>query len=166
MPKSTISMKNNLINLKRSTFTHLMVIGLIVMSYSCSDSSDDNDNTPKATKVTITSMVPDSPATIKYYQGSLSEADKRIQINYDYSVVEPDGVRIWIEPYITPPHPEYQIFYSPSPLFQETGIRTVYASVKSEAPSVVVDKLIIKIRDLDQNVISETMVDVNYTFSD
>jgi hypothetical protein len=159
-------MKNNVINLKRSTFTHLMVIGLMFNSFSCSDSSDDGDNTPKATKVTITSMVPASPATIKYYQGTLSDVGKRVQINYDYSIVEPDGVRIWIEPYITPPHPEYQIFFSPSPLFQETGIRTVYVSVKSEAPSVVVDKLIIKIKDLDQNVISETMVDVNYTFSE
>jgi hypothetical protein len=159
-------MKNKIINPLRSTFVFIIIIGLMVISYGCGDNGDDGDNIPKITKVTITSMDPASPATVNYYQGTLSAPDKRVQINYDYSVAEPDGSRIWIKPYITPPHPEYQIYFSPSPLFQETGTRTVYASVKSEASSVIVDKLIIEIRDIDQNVISETMVDVNYTFSE
>jgi hypothetical protein len=152
-------------NFLKRPFTIIILIGLVVISFSCDD--DDDDDVPKVTNVTITSMVPASPATINYYQGSLSAADKRVQVIYDYTVVESVGVRIWIEPYITPPHPEYQIFYSPSPLFvEETGTRTVYFSVKSDAPSVVVDKLKIIIRDVDQKIISEKMVDVNYTFSE
>ena len=135
------------------------MILLTLLLFRC---NDDDDGGPKGSSIKITSMTPASPAMLKYYE-TASEND-HVRIVYNYAVIEPNGVRIWIKPKSTATI-NYKYLYSPSKIYKGTGTNSVIVSVKSEDESVVVDKLMLTIYDPQTEVRSEDSVAVNYTFS-
>jgi hypothetical protein len=135
------------------------MILLTLLLFGC---SDEDDGGPKASSVEILSMTPASPATLKYYE--TASANDHVRIVYNYSVIEPDGARIWIQPASTTAT-DFKYFYSPSKIYKGTGTNSVIVGVKSENESVIVDKLMIKIFDPQSQVSSLDSVVVNYTFS-
>ena len=152
--------------MKKKVFTPMQIlasIAIISLTVMLSGCGDDDDNGPKVTSIDIKSMSPNSPATLKYYQTAEND---RITIIYDYTVVEPDGARIWIKPHSTT-SPSYDFFYTGSSVLKGTGSRAVIVSIESDEPSVIVDELEIKIVNHDHSkVISESTVDVNFTFKE
>ena len=152
-------MKLKLFTTPKQFVAYASMILLILTLFGC---SDDDDGGPKASSIEIISMTPASPATLKYYQ--TTSINDHVRIVYNYSVIEPNGVRIWIEPASTTAS-NYKWFYSPSKLYKGTGTNSVIVSVKSDDESVVVDKLILTLYDPQSQVTSEDSVDVNYTFS-
>jgi hypothetical protein len=135
------------------------IILLTLMLPGC---SDDDDGGPKASSIDILSMTPASPATLKYYE--TASVNDHVRIVYNYSVIEPNGVRIWVEPASTTAT-NYKFFYSPSKIYKGTGTNSVIVSVKSEDESVLVDKLMLIIYDPESQDRSQDSVAVNYTFS-
>lgn len=134
----------------------VMVLIFITAITSCSKSDDE---TPAAAinKVAINSITPNTPASLKF--------DEEVIINYDYEIADPDGGRIWVQPYtngdITPKYS-----YTSSPLLSGKGSRTVMISITSGADSVIVDQLKLKIATADgKQTVSESFENVNYTFS-
>lgn len=112
------------------------------------DSGGDTD----VNNVTITAISPGSPVF-----------NEIVTITYDYKIDDPDGVRIWVQPYTNGSiSPGYS--YTSSPLITGNGSRTVRMSVvRGEA--IVVDQLAIKIANADgTELISERFENVNYTF--
>ena len=138
---------------------YVSMILLTVLLFGC---TDDHDATPKASTIKITSMTPASPAKLKYYE--TASINDYVRIVYNYSVIEPNGVRIWIEAASTTDS-NYNSFYSPSKIYKGTGSNSVIVSVKSDDESIVVDKLILTIYDPQSEVTYEDSVVVNYTFS-
>jgi hypothetical protein len=121
------------------------------------------DDDAKPTEVEIVSMTPASPASLKYYETATND---RVSITFNYVVVEPDGVRIFIQP-VSTAGGQGTIHYTPSPVFKGTGSKTVTVSVESNQVSVLIDRIKILIKSADQTaVISEKFVDVSFTFSD
>jgi hypothetical protein len=134
----------------RKVFRTLIVLTIII--YGCGG----DDAEPKITKVDIVSMAPASPANLKYGDD--------VQITYNYVVTEADGARIFIQGVSDGTGTTY---YSPSPVYKGEGSKTVTVSVISDEPSFLVEQLRIKIVNPAQtSVISETFVDVSFTFSD
>jgi len=121
----------------------------------------DDEGKPKASAIKIISMTPASPATLKYYK---TDDNDHVRIVYNYSVVEPDGVRIWIEPLSTTAS-NYDIFYSPSKVYTGEGTNSVIVAVKCDEEKLVIDKLILTIFDPKAQVSTKDSVDVNYTFT-
>ena len=151
-------MKRNLVTPLKQFIAYASMILLTLVLFAC---SDDDDGGPNTSSIKITSMTPASPATLKYY--GTSEND-HVRIVYDYAVIEPNGVRIWIKPKSTTAI-NYKYVYSPSKICTGTGTNSVIVSVNSEDESLVVDKLILTIYDPQTEVRSEDSVAVNYTFS-
>lgn len=132
------------------------------------DTSGNNEITGGANEgddvtVTIKSMVPASPATLKFGDS--------IAVTYDYDVVRVSGVRIWIEPFTNDSLSQFNSF-SPSPVFKGKGTETVYVSI-TQGDSVVVDQLKTQINTpglillgvlLSSDSISESYEQVNYSF--
>jgi hypothetical protein len=152
-------MKLKLFTTPKQVVAYASMILLILLLFGC---SDDDDGGPKASSIEITSMTPASPATLKYYE--TASINDHVRIVYNYSVIEPDGVRIWIEPASTTAT-NFKWFYSPSKIYKGSGTNSVIVSVKSDNESVVVDKLMLTIYDPQSQVRSEDSVAVNYTFS-
>jgi hypothetical protein len=122
----------------------------------------DEDATPQVSKVDIVSMTPPSPASLKYYE---TDPNDRVQITFDYTITEPDGARIYIIP-VASAGGQGSLKYSPSGVYKGSGSKTVLISAESNQPSVLVDQIKILIKSHDQTeIISETFVDVSYTFS-
>ena len=138
---------------------HASMILLTLLLFGCSDGDDEG---PKASSIEITSMTPASPATLKYYE--TASINDHVRIVYNYSVIEPNGVRIWVEPASTTAT-NYKLFYSPSKIYKGTGTNSVIVSVESNDESIVVDKLMLIIYDPQSQVSSKDSVTVNYTFS-
>ena len=133
---------------------------LVVMCFALVSCGDDGPNA--TTGVIIKSMSPASPATLKYYQLA---ANDRITIEYDYLITQPDGARIWILGVAS--DGSTGSIYSPSSVYKGSGSRKVVLSYDSNEPSVHIEKLRIKIVNPDHSVtISETFVDVDYTFTE
>ena len=86
-------MKTKLFTTPKQFIAYGSMVLLTVMLLAC---SDDDDGGPKASSIDIISMTPASPATLKYYKSS--SINDHVRIVYDYSVIEPNGARIWIEP--------------------------------------------------------------------
>jgi hypothetical protein len=152
-------MKLKLFTTPKQIVAYASMILLTLLLFGC---SDDDDGGPKASSIEITSMTPASPATLKYYE--TASINDHVRIVYNYSVIEPNGVRIWVEPASTTAT-SFKFFYSPSKIYKGTGTNSVIVSVKSEDESVVVDKLMLIIYDPQSQVRSEDSVAVNYTFS-
>lgn len=137
------------------TIHKLIAAGLfVIILMGCS--KDDGPGEALVNKVTITSMSPQSPATLKF--------DEDVTITYSYEIGDPNGARIWVQPYsngaITPKYS-----YTSSPLFKGNGTRTVKISVSS-GDNTIVDQLNVEIADANgQETISESFQTVDYTFT-
>ena len=147
------TLKTNNLYIFRS-IRKLLLVSVIVLIFNCCDKDDSDSDT---SSVTITSISPESPASLSFGQ--------RVTIIYDYTVVEPEGVRIWVMPYTMGAiSPAYS--YTSSPLIKGTGSRTVGFSITS-GDSTVVDQIRIKIATANgQETISEFNEEVAYTFTD
>jgi hypothetical protein len=152
-------MKLKLFTTPKQSVAYASMILLTLLLFGC---SNDDDGGPKASSIEIISMTPASPATLNYYETAAT--DDHVRIVYNYSVIEPNGVRIWIKPASTTAT-NYHALYSPSKIYKGTGTNSVIVSVKSDDESVVVDKLILTIYDPQSEVTSEDSVVVDYTFS-
>ena len=126
---------------------------LLIPVFGC----NKNDDEPVVSTVTIVTLNPQSPASLSFGQ--------RVTISYDFEVLEPDGVRIWVMPYSNGTiSPKYS--YTSSPLFKGNGNREVSFTITSGDTEIVVDQLKIKIADsTGDNTISEYFETVNYTFT-
>ncbi|MGB5553286.1 MAG: hypothetical protein WBM83_01415 [Flavobacteriaceae bacterium] len=113
--------------------------------------------------VTIKSMAPVSPASLKF--------EEDVEVTYDYEVTRNDGARIWIFPFTNgnnTPHYKYEL----SPKYMGKGTQTVKFTV-TEGDSVVVDQLKIQIGtggySLLGTVFWDPLIDlyetVDYTFT-
>ena len=131
---------------------------LLVIFMSC---GSDNEGTP-VNDINITSMDPNSPATLDFYETSNSD---RVVIEYDYNISHPEGARIWIVPYTEGDASDGYV-YSNSGVYKGTGKREVLVSVEDPGTgSNHVDQLKISIANPDQSVqLLERFVDVDYTF--
>lgn len=152
-------MKLKLFTAPKQFVAYASMILLTLLLFGC---SDDDSGEPKASFINITSMTPPSPATLKYYE--TDPINDHVRIVYNYSVFEPNGVRIWIKPKSTTSG-NYKWLYSPSKIYKGAGTNSVIVSVISNDESVVVDKLMLTIYDPQSEVSSEDSVAVNYTFS-
>ena len=132
----------------------VLLVSVLVLIFNCCDKDDSDSDT---SNVTITSISPESPASLSFGQ--------RVTIIYSYKVVEPEGVRIWVMPYTMGAiSPAYS--YTSSPLIRGTGTRTVGFSITS-GDSTVVDQITIRIGTANgQETISEFNEEVKYTFTD
>ncbi len=137
--------------IRRMRKTSLLLV-LLALIFGCSK----NDDPEAASKVTIVTINPQSPASLSFGQ--------RVTISYDYEVLEPEGVRIWVMPYSDGLiSPKYS--YTSSPLFKGTGSRDVTFTITSGESEMVVDQLKIKIADSTGDVtILEYFETVDYTF--
>ena len=120
---------------------------------------------PIGASITIKSMEPASPATLKFGDS--------ITITYDYNVTRSLGARIWIQPFANGDLAPSSI-YSLSPVYKGTGTQTVYVSV-SEGDTTVVDQLKTQINTAGlillgvltaSDKLSESFEDVDYMFVD
>ncbi|MDV3307499.1 MAG: hypothetical protein LOY03_01610 [Cyclobacteriaceae bacterium] len=138
----------------------LCVLLLLVTFISC-NSDDDKGGTP-VNDIDITSVDPESPATLEFYETGASD---RVTIEYDYNISHPEGARIWIIPY-TDGDASEGFVYSSSGVFKGSGKRTVLVSVEDPGTGPThVDQLRISIKNPDQSVqLVERFVDVDYTF--
>jgi hypothetical protein len=143
------------------SFHGLCTLLLLVIFISCSG-DDDEDATPNVNDIEITSVDPESPATLDFYETSNTD---RVTIEYDYNISHPDGARIWVIPY-TDGDASDGFVYSSSGVFKGTGKRTVIVSVEDGGTGPThVDQLRISISDPDQTVdLLERFVDVDFTF--
>ncbi len=121
------------------------------------------ENDPIGASITIKSMEPASPATLKFGDS--------IAIAYDFNVTRSLGARIWIQPFangnLAP-----SSGYSLSPVYKGTGTQKVYVSV-SEGDTTVVDQLKTQINTAGlillgvltaSDKLSESFEDVDYMF--
>ena len=129
-----------------------------------SNSGNTSPNDPIGASISIKSIDPASPATLKFGDS--------IAITYDYNVTRSLGARIWVVPYadgdLAP-----SASYSLSPVYKGTGTETVYISV-SEGDTVMVDKLKTQINTAGfvllgvltgSTTLSESFEDVDYMFT-
>jgi len=125
---------------------------------------DDDDPTPKISTVEITEITPSSPASLTFFD---SGPNDRVEITYKYNVTEKEGVRIFVQPYTNGSLPPGALYFT-SPLFKGSGSRSVSISVEYENEDMVkVDQLKLTIVTSDATtVISEELIDVDFTFSD
>jgi hypothetical protein len=138
-----------------------VVILLFTIVAGCSDDSPTGPGIEQKTSVSINNLVPSSPASLKYYQTGVND---RVNVSFNYNVVEPSGVRIWIQPVDN--SPEGSVYYSPSPVYTGSGNKAVTVSVSSSEDTLHISQLRIKIKTPDQStLISESYIDVNYTFT-
>ena len=131
----------------------LLLLLLLSPIVGCSDDDDE----PEVSMVTIVNLDPQSPASLSFGQ--------RVTISYDYEVLEPNGVRIWVMPYSNgSASPKYS--YTSSPLFTGTGSRNVTITITSGDSAVVVDQLRIIIADRTGTAtITEFFESVEYTYN-
>jgi hypothetical protein len=135
-------------------FALIVTCSLLIFTSSCSD----DDSKPKNDLV-ITSMTPDSPATLDPYKTSSND---RVRIKYDYHISHPGGAQMWIIPYTNGSRsPGY--VYSSSTRFYGNGSREVLISFDG-TDKVNVDQLEITIYIPDENEEEERFIDVDYTF--
>jgi hypothetical protein len=128
---------------------------LLFLISSC---SDDEVVVPK-NELEITSISPDSPATLDPYKTS---ANDRVIIKYDYDIGHPGGAQMWIRPFTNGDNsPGY--VYSSSTRFYGKGSREVFISI-DKTTKVVVDQLKIIIYIPDDNIVDERFIDVDFTF--
>lgn len=136
----------------RAMFQFFTAVLLVSVLAGC---GKDKGIDPADNKVTLLTLSPISPATLNF-------GDK-VTITYDYEVVDPAGVRIWVQPYTNGSiSPKYS--YTSSPLFKDSGTKTVTISITS-GDITVVDQLKITIANADGSEdISTRYETVNYTF--
>lgn len=133
-----------------------IMVTLLTAQIGCSK-SDDGAPAAATNKVTIKSKTPNTPASLKF--------DEEVIIIYDYEIADPNGGRIWVQPYTGGSiSPKYS--YTSSPLLTGKGTRTVMISITSGTNTVVVDQLMLEIASADgKQTVSETFEAVNYSFS-
>ncbi len=140
------------------------ILVVIISGIFLSACSKDEDPKANVSKVTVTDISPESPATLKFYN---TGSNDRVVVSYTYTIVEKEGVRIFVQPYtngsLTPGY-----IYGASPLFTETGTRTVHFSVKdTNEPPVTVDQIRVAIITADATTkISDQFIDVDFEFGD
>ena len=153
------------------------LITIVALLASCSKDDDVNPqngtagntgNTGNANDgigvtVTVKSMVPESPAALKFGED--------VEVTFDYDITRSDGARIWVFPYTNDKYtPQYK--YEASPKYIGKGTKTVKFSV-SEGDSVVVDQLRIQIETGGYTLLGTVFWDpledlyepVSYTFT-
>lgn len=140
---------------------HGLCFLMLLVTFTACDSDNDDGGTP-VNEISITSVDPESPATLDFYETSNSD---RVVIEYDYNISHPEGARIWIVPY-TDGDASEGFVYSSSGVFKGTGKRTVLVSVQDPGTGPThVDQLQISIANPDQSVqLLERYIDVDYTF--
>jgi len=138
-------------------FRAVMLLFLVVSIFGCSKNDDgDTDSGPAQNKVTLKSLSPNTPSSLKF--------DEDVTIVYDYEIAESNGARIWVMPY-TNGGISSKYSYTSSPLFTGKGSKTVSISITS-GDTTIVDQLKIKIASADgEQTISETFESVDYTFT-
>ena len=113
--------------------------------------------------VTVTGMLPESPAALKFGED--------VEVTYDYNVTRTDGARIWVLPQTNGDNaPKLQ--YEGSPKFTGKGTKTVKFTV-AEGDSLVVDQVKIQIGTGGFNLLGTVFWDplddifelVDYTFT-
>jgi len=114
--------------------------------------------------VTLKSMEPASPATLKFGDS--------IAITYDYNITRSSGARIWIEPFTDNDFSPFNK-YTPSPVYMGKGTNTVHVSI-TEGDTTVIDQIKTQINKsglivlgalIGADPLSESFVTVNYTFT-
>jgi hypothetical protein len=121
----------------------------------------DDENSSNVNDIDITSISPESPATLKFYETS---SDDRVVIEYNYNIAHKEGARIWIIPYTDgDSSPGY--VYSSSPVYKGKGSKKVLVSVEGDTDPINVDQLLIYIEsDETEELLVERYVDVDYIF--
>ncbi len=131
------------------------------------ETTENNGNTGEEQEigvtVTLKSMVPESPAALKFGED--------VEVTFDYDVVRSDGARIWVYPFSDGNNsPKYK--YELSPKYSGKGTKTVRFSI-TEGDSVVVDQIKIQIGTGGYTLLGTVFWDpletiyesVNYTFT-
>ena len=146
----------------------LFALGLALLLTAISGCGDDDSPTglgvPAETGVSVVSITPSSPSILKYYQ---TASNDRVSIIYSYTVVEPSGARIWIQPSVwNAKEGSASVLYSPSPVYTGSGNKTVLVSAESSDDDTVhISQLEILIRNPStSDTISRSFIDVDYTF--
>lgn len=139
-------------------FARLNVFLIVILLQGC------GDDAPQQTRIEIKSFTPAQPATLKFHD---TDPNDQVTITYDYTVVEPQGARIWLKPESTESFAG-TIHYSPSPVLKGSGTRTVIISIfSSNKSSVPVDILEIIIINADTgDTIFEDNMTIDYTFTE
>ena len=147
-----------------SKVSPLSILTLLVFVLTCFTNCGDDDSPEASNQVTITSMDPPSPADLVFYQTAPS--NDRVSIEYNYTITNPDGARIWVQPYTNGSISD-DFLYSPSSVLQGSGSRSVIISIdQGSNAQVEVDQLRIIMTDPDQNQdLFEDFINVDYTFS-
>jgi len=148
-------MKSNSIGFRYQVFP--LVFALVLIINACSD----DDEPSNVNDIKITSISPESPASLHHYQTSL--VLDYVIIDYDYTITNKDGARIWIQPYTEGEISDGYI-YSTSSIFTGKGTRTVLVSIEEYAGEKNVDQLRIIIVNPDGDTLTERFIDVDYTF--
>ncbi len=115
----------------------------------------DADISFQGTTVNITKILPET---------NVLDFGDKVDITFDYDVIESEGVRIFIRPFTNGSlSPSYGA--SGSGIFKNDGSNTVNFTISTGADDVHVDQLRIKVVSPDQSkVILEKFVDVDFTF--
>lgn len=124
---------------------------------------DDDDVIFRAInhRVTLTSLSPESPATLVFGQ--------EVEFHFDYTTTAPSGVRIWGRP-ITDGEVRDDFSAHPSPLHpQGEGSGSGFFTIDGDAENVVVDHIRFQMWDVDEEgeqdtLLFEKFVPVEYAF--
>jgi hypothetical protein len=138
---------------------------LIAVTGCGDDDSPAGPGVPAETGVNVVSIAPSSPSILKYYQ---TASNDRVSIMYSYTVVEPSGARIWIQPSVwNSKSGSASVLYSPSPIYTGSGNKTVLVTAESSDDDTVhISQLEIFIRNPStSDTISLSFIDVDYTFT-
>jgi len=135
---------------------------LLIILVGCGDDSSTNPTTAKETAIDIVNMDPASPAILNYYKTSSND---RINITFNYAIAESetDGVKIWIEAANSPGENDV-FYYSPSPVYTDTGSKTVMVSCESDKDTIHISQLEVTIINPDTTIANYFINDVDYTF--
>ena len=143
--------------LSRHSRHGFVFLALTLIVTSC---GSDSEGVPQ-NDISIKNISPVSPATLDFYETSQND---RVVIEYDYNISQPDGARIWVQPFNNGSLID-DYYYSSSSVFKGTGNRKVLISAGSDNGEVKVNQLRVKITSPDQSVtLVERYVDVDYTF--
>ena len=142
--------------MKTIKINSISVLLFIVISALVSCSGSDED--PQKNTMTIVSITPESPATLKF--------NEFVLIRYEYNITSADGARMWVIPQTNGAKSPESI-YSSSKVYTGAGKREVGVSIDDSNQPVIVDQLKVTMSDPDQNdTLFEKFIDVEYTFEE
>jgi hypothetical protein len=110
-----------------------------------------------AAAITGITLSPASPAVVAFGDS--------VSVAFDYTTSEPDGVRIWAQPYTAGQFTHGGAYQASGVLPRGGGSMSRYFQLRSGFPEVTVDQVRITMRDGNNTLLLETFVPVNYTFT-